>query len=406
VPATGHRTVTVAAVGAGRRDRQWLFGLVLLQSALTQLVVFVIRPTVSYRALELDVPAQWLGLLSASFALVPLLLAVPSGQAADRFGERRVLLVGAGLLVVAGLVFVWRGHDVAGLVVANVVLGTGHLCCMVGQQALIANTARPGTYDTAFGYYTFSASLGQSVGPGLIVAFGGRNLIPDTQQIFVGAAVMTGVLFVCTLLIRDPARSSSVERHHDDGVSQLVRLPGLMRAIVISGMVVASVDISVVYLPALGAERELASGVVGLLLTVRAVAAMTTRLFLGRLSRRVGRHRLLVSSLVVSAVGFAVVPIPMPLWALAVVMVIIGIGLGIGTPLTMAWVAEATPSGLRGRAMSLRISGNRLGQVVVPSTVGALAAGLGAAGVLWVTAGALTAAGVAAWGLPPARPLT
>jgi MFS family permease len=396
----------VAAVTMARRDRRWLFGLLMLQSALTQLVVFVIRPTVSYRALELDVPAHWLGLLSASFALVPLLLAVPSGQAADRFGERRVLLVGAGLLILAGLVFVWRGDSVAGLVVANVVLGTGHLCCMVGQQALVANTARPGTYDTAFGYYTFSASLGQSVGPGLIVVFGGRNLIPDTQQIFVGAAVMTGVLFVCTFFIPDLTWSRPAGRHHDEGVGQLVRLPGLVRAIVISGMVVASVDISVVYLPALGTERELASGVVGLLLTLRAVAAMTTRLFLGRLSQGVGRHRLLVSSLVVSAAGFAVMPVPMPLWALAVVMVIVGIGLGIGTPLTMAWVAEATPHGLRGRAMSLRISGNRLGQVVVPSTVGVLAAGLGAAGVLWVTAGALIAAGVAARGLPPARPLT
>jgi len=39
--------------------------------------------------------------------------------------------------------------------------------------------------------------------------------------------------------------------------------------------------------------------------------------------------------------------------------------------------------------MSLRLTGNRLGQVVIPSAVGAVAAGVGAAGVLWTTAGAL-----------------
>jgi MFS family permease len=160
-----------------------------------------------------------------------------------------------------------------------------------------------------------------------------------------------------------------------------------------------------VYLPALGAERAMASGVIGLLLALRAMAAMTTRLFLGRLSRAVGREALLVISLAVAALGFAVVPVPMPVWALALVMVVIGVGLGIGTPLTMAWVAETTPRGLRGRAMSLRISGNRLGQVVVPSGVGLLAAGLGAAGVLCVTAAALALAGAAARGLPPAHPL-
>ena len=50
-------------------------------TVLVQAVTFVLRPTAIYRALELDVPAQWLGALGASFAVVPLLLAVPSGQA-------------------------------------------------------------------------------------------------------------------------------------------------------------------------------------------------------------------------------------------------------------------------------------------------------------------------------------
>jgi hypothetical protein len=67
----------------------------------------------------------------------------------------------------------------------------------------------------------------------------------------------------------------------------------------------------------------------------------------------------------------------------------------------MSWLAEATPAGLRGRAMSLRLTGNRLGQVVVPSAAGLLAAGTGAAGVLVLTAASLTAAGVAAGRRPP-----
>ena len=46
---------------------------------LVQAITFVLRPTAIYRAIELDVPAQWLGALGASFAIVPLVLAVPSG---------------------------------------------------------------------------------------------------------------------------------------------------------------------------------------------------------------------------------------------------------------------------------------------------------------------------------------
>jgi hypothetical protein len=46
--------------------------------------------------------------------------------------------------------------------------------------------------------------------------------------------------------------------------------------------------------------------------------------------------------------------------------------------------------------MSLRLTGNRLGQVLLPSAVGLLAAGFGAAGVLWAMAGALAVVGAAA----------
>ena len=43
----------------------------------------------------------------------------------------------------------------------------------------------------------------------------------------------------------------------------LLRLPGLPRALLISCVVLAAVDITLVYLPALGADRGLASGFVG-----------------------------------------------------------------------------------------------------------------------------------------------
>src|SRR3712207_9489876 len=84
-----------ARVPGGRR----LLGLLRAHSALTQVVTFVLRPTTAYRAIELDVPTAWLGALTASFAVVPLVLAVPSGQATDRFGERRVMPPRAALLL-------------------------------------------------------------------------------------------------------------------------------------------------------------------------------------------------------------------------------------------------------------------------------------------------------------------
>ena len=381
----------------------WLYGHTLLVQAIT----FVLRPTAVYRAIELDVPAHWLGALGASFAVVPLVLAVPSGHAADRFGERRVVVAGAVVTVVAAGAFVLLGDRVWGLLVASVLLGVGHLGAVVGQQALVANRTERSRYDTAFGHYTFAASAGQALGPSLIVGLGGSQAIPDTGAIFTSALVLAVVLVGLALPLPAP---SSGERSRDaaagGSVRSLLRRPGTLRALTVSCVVLAAVDISLVYLPVLGSEREIAAGTIGALLACRAVASMVSRLFLGRLAASVGRGRLLTGSVAVSAAGLALVAVPMPTWALFVVVALAGLGLGAGQPLTMSWLAEATPEGLRGRAMSLRLTGNRLGQVVVPSAAGLVAAGAGAAGVLWLTAAALALAGVGSRDIPslPPRP--
>jgi MFS family permease len=378
---------------AQRTERVQL-AVLLVHSVLVQVIAFVLRPTATYRALELGVPAAWLGVLSASFAVAPLVLAIPSGHAVDRFGERRVMLIGGVLTCVAAAAFVLWGDGIVGLLAGTILLGTGHLCAVVGQQALVANATPAGRHDTAFGYYTFATSLGQAIGPGLILLFGGSQTIPDTGAIFASGTALAAVVLLATL----PLRPSTGRRGDQvrGGVRGLLRRPGLVRALTVSCIVLAAVDITLVYLPALGAERGIPSGIVGVLLTLRAAASMISRLFLGRLSRRFGRRRLLVGSVGLSAVGLAATVVPMPVAVLAIVVVAVGFGLGAGQPLTMSWVAESTPPGLRGRAMSLRLTGNRVGQVLVPSAAGLLAAGAGAGGVLVLTAAGLAAAGVAA----------
>jgi MFS family permease len=193
-----------------------------------------------------------------------------------------------------------------------------------------------------------------------------------------------------------PARDRVSGAAASGGMGTLLRLPGLLRALLISCVVLSAVDITLVYLPALGTDRGLAAGVVGLLLTLRAVASMASRLFLGRLVAWIGRRRLMIVSVALAAVSMAAVALPLPTVALAALVVLIGLGLGVGQPLTMSWLAEVAPPGLRGRALSLRLTGNRLGQVLIPSTVGLAAAGLGAAGVLAATAASLAVVGFAA----------
>jgi MFS family permease len=121
---------------------------------------------------------------------------------------------------------------------------------------------------------------------------------------------------------------------------------------------------------------------------------MASRLFLGALADRFGRRVLLIVSMTVAAVALVALPFAPSVEATVVIMIAAGLGLGIGQPLTMSWVAaEATP-GTRATALSVRLMGNRVGQIALPVIAGSVAAFAGAGGVLAVT-GAFVGASLA-----------
>jgi len=370
----------------GRRSATAL----LVHSALIQAVTFLVRPAATYRALELDVPDFALGLLAASYAVFPLLLAVPTGGLVDRLGERRLMAIGSGVVLACSAFLLLWGSSIVALVIGTALLGAGQLACVVGQQAVVANNAAAARLDSAFGYLTFAASLGQALGPLAISLVGGASVRPDTHTIFFLSVCMSLVLFATTFAV--PARISGGQRKavaaggSTGGALALLKTPGVARALATSATVLAVVDLTMVYLPALGADRGLTAATVGAMLTVRAVFSMVSRLLLGRVSRRIGRMRLLVVSLALSTVALAVAAIPMPAWLLFIVMAVLGLGLGIGQPLTMSWLSAQAPAGQRGRALALRLAGNRVGQVVLPSAIGVVAAGLGSGGVFLASA--------------------
>lgn len=370
----------------GRRSSTAL----LIHSALIQAITFLVRPAATYRALELDVPPFALGVLAASYAVFPLLLALPIGGLVDRLGERRLMAAGSAVVLLCSTFLLLWGSSVAALIAGTALLGAGQLACVVGQQAVVANNAVSSRLDSAFGYLTFAASLGQALGPLAISVVGGASVRPDTQAIFILAVAMGLVLFGTTFLVSSKVSGGKRSAHGTEvsrgSAFSLLRAPGVARALGTSATVLAVVDLTVVYLPALGAERGISAATVGLMLTVRAIFSMVSRLGLGRVSRTLGRLKLLVVSLAVSTVSLAVAAIPMPEWLLFVVMAFLGLGLGIGQPLTMSWLSAQAPSGQRGRALALRLAGNRVGQVVLPSAIGVVAVGLGAAGVFLASA--------------------
>jgi predicted MFS family arabinose efflux permease len=153
--------------------------------------------------------------------------------------------------------------------------------------------------------------------------------------------------------------------------------------------VLASIDILVAYLPAYGEIHHIPVRIVGMLLATQAATSLTARVLMLPLLRLLGRRWLLASSMIATASSLAVLPLAgADTTVLFVLLGCAGIGLGLGQPLTMSWVAARAPSGTRATALGVRLTANRLGQLVLPAAVGVVA---GAAGVsaIFVALGAL-----------------
>lgn len=376
------------------RPRAIMF--LLAHAVVLQAITFAMRPTLSYAVLDVGGSQALLGVVVAAFAVPALILALPAGHVIDRTGERASLLAGAAAVIVAALLAIFGGGSVGVLLLATMFLGVGHLLSVIGEQAVVANTASRGQYDAKFGHFTFASALGQTIGPLLLALPGGTVATPPVALIFVLCAGLGAVLLGISFFVRSSERAAADGKRVRmlPAATALLRTPGLIRALLAGSIVLASVDLFLAYLPALGHERGIAAAVVSAMLVARSLLSMFSRLFMGRMVKLLGRRNLMVWTIVVSAVALLLFALPLPVAVLLGLAAVYGFAIGTCQPITMSWIAELATPGTRGLAMSLRLASNRLGQTVLPSLLGTLAAATGAAGV-FVATGIMLAGG--AW---------
>jgi MFS family permease len=360
-----------------------------------QVITFSLRPAISYAALDAGMDVMWLGLLSACFALPGLVLAIPAGRLTDLLGER-VVAVSGGILILAATILSFLFHaSTAAIIAATALFGAGHLLSVVADQAILANRTPPARRDSVFGIYALMISLGQGVGGALLAVNAGDAATPDLILQFslaIGLAMVT--LLCATFMRRSRMHPNTVSVAEPATLVQLLQRPHVLRAVVASSLVVTSVEISLVYFPALGYERGFSAAIVSAMLVARSLASMASRLGLGLWVKLLGRRRLMVGSVAISAVLLTALALPMEAAATIAVCALFGFFNGVSQPLTLSWLTEIAPPRQRGTIMSIRIASVRISQTAIPAAVGIVSVGLGAGGVL-VIVGALV--GVAAW---------
>ena len=384
-----------------RSTNSWLWAL-LINVALAQASIYVMRPMITYRALENGASGYEIGLIASIYALLPLLIAVPMGRWVGRFGEIPLLFTGCFSFIILGVAFAFLNNVIA-IAAATALAGVAHLSNVAASQAMVANRSAMNLQDQNFGYFSFATSLGHSVGPilgGLIA--GSAGVLPrSSTSAFIFAALLALLSLVPFFLFKSIKEVRTQQERDAAGAIKardVLSRPGIKPAIWTSLSVAAANDVLVVILPLVGTEKGISPVVIGAILSIRSAAAMISRFLLGRLTKSYGSARTMNYSIFFSALFLFASIYANSSIALCLAMAIVGFLLGIGQPLTMSIVSKKTPSQERAMAISIRLFGNRIGQFLVPLAAGALAAPFGASsvfiglGVLVASAGVVSAA--------------
>ncbi|MFT4030070.1 MAG: MFS transporter [Protaetiibacter sp.] len=377
----------------------WL-RLIAFQSVFSFAASVAIRLTAGYQALDFGADPALLGLVASSFAVPALVIAVPAGRMSSRFGGAWVIATGL-ILQLVGAFGCWLSPVVVGFVIACAVCGAGHAMVLVGQQSVVAERAAR-SRDGAFGTLTTGSSIGQLIAPpaiGMLAALSGTG-DAGVESIGLGAAITSAIigLILITLFICRVSAPPTDEPPTRSVVAAIRESSGeTWRAIVVSGLVLASVDLLYAFIPYWASSREIDVTVVGWLLAVRAAVTVVSRIGLGRLVARFGRKTVLLIAILLATAGFAVLPFGGLIGAF-VAMVVLGVGLGVPQPLTTSWALATVPHAHRNMILGLRLTTNRFAQGAIPVSIGALGGLAGPDGVLLLNASLLLVAAVAVVG--------
>ncbi len=370
------------AVASQSRSKTWIY-LALFNSVFIQASTYLARPMISYKLIELHASSFIIGTFGGLYALVPLLLAIPIGGVINKYGESRLILLGT-LLIMTAALGLSGSTSVLVMVFWVALMGSAQFLCMVGAQAMFANRSEDFHYEKFFGYYTFSAALGQLIGPLIGSATShSSGLIPKSiGHAFFAAAVLSFIGLVPILGWAKKSHHQEFVPQRTSGVMGMLGNPSMRSAMLASLAISSVVDVLVVFLPVLGKERGFSASSIAMILAIRALTSMASRVYLGEVTRKIGFRNLLLGSMALSSISLLLAIAANTVLLLAIVIGIAGVALGVGQPMTMAWVSRISKQDERSLAISVRLAGNRFGQFTLPLVAGALAAPFGANSVL------------------------
>jgi MFS family permease len=347
---------------------------------------------VSLSALDIGATPFQVGLLAALFAAFPLVLAVYAGKTSDRIGVKKPIAAGSVVLAGALLVPLVVG-GLPGLMLCATLVGLGHIFFHVSIHNLIGAYGGGEARTRNFATFSLGASVSAFIGPslaGFTIDFAGFH---PTHWVLAGVALLPAAIILAYPKLVPPRTPHSKEAAAG-GSMEMLRSAGMRRTLIMSGVTLTGIELFTFYFPVYGRSIGLTASAIGMVMSSYAVAAFIVRMGMARAARSMGEIGVLTASLFIAGATYMLVPLVSHALLLGVVAFLLGLGLGCAQPLTILLTYNHAPAGRSGEALGMRLTVNKLTQIIVPVVFGGIGSTFGLLPVFWANGAFLLAGGV------------
>jgi MFS family permease len=343
-------------------------------------------PFFSLYATELGASTFAVGLMVTIKALLPIVIAMPSGQLIDTVGPMRMLNYGSWFQLAAMVCTVFA-DGLALLTLSQVLMGASVVIMASSFQVLVAQGEREHRND-AIKKYSMWMSGGSMAGPIIGGLIASAFAIPEDgyRAAFV-ASLAACVLFTLVLAwlgaryphpdashvrVRDAFSPSAIVASYKRGIGLAGARPvqfGLTGTFLV--MYIQALYMS--FLPLYLAQNGFATFLISLTVSLKGLAGMLSRFALNGLMKRYSLELILLAAGAIAAIGVVLTPLAVvhPV-SLLVLAAIVGAAVGVNLPVSIMIMVDAVGENERGKLMGLRLLANRFSQVLSPAMFGVL----------------------------------
>jgi multidrug resistance protein len=394
--------VSEAQASPGKRARLTVFLTILLD-----LIGFgMILPLLPFYAQELHASPFEIGLLFSSYSLTQLLFAPLLGRLSDRVGRRPVLLASIAGGAASYLLFALApnygvlllARSLSGLAAANYAIA----------QAYMADVSAPEERSKAMGLVGAAFGLGFVLGPalgGVLSHTGsGHRIVPLTAAALSTINLLMALFSLPESLSPELRRGAAARGGSWLGISDLrtVARGGPLRGLMVLFFLVMFCFSIMETTLALFCQERFGFGVretSWLFVFVGIVLVVIQGGLLGRLIRRFGERSLILSGIVLMALGLVLLPSGSQLGLLLLSLLLLAVGQGVHNPSSLGLLSRLTDERSQGGTIGLSRSFGALARTLGPAVGTWIFGAFGAGWPFWTAGGLMLVALLVAVGV-------